>query len=450
MNTIEASDTRSDKPLSDSEQQNPKPNSPKNWLWIVILLSLATGGFVLWRSQVPATQATQPANAQPQAPAPKPVATVPLEVGNATRQMQLLGQVESRERATIRTQTSGIVEQILVQPGDRVTPGMTVARLDDTDQQLAVAEARARLAQQRSNLARLEVGTRPEIIAQREAAVRSAEAREKEAQDNIDRLTNLVAQGAESERVLVEARAAVDDARGERLEAEAALAEAVAGPIREEIEAQRANVAAAVAALNQAQLALQRTQVKALTNGVVQERQVSPGDYLETSGAIASIVAGNNLDVFLDLPEELSGNVRPGMSVELTARALPQWKERATITGVVPAADAASRRQRVRVRLDNPPTGLLSGMAVTGTLTMRSEEPSFVISRDALTRRQDRWLVYTVANGQARELEVELAADMGEKVAINSDRLRAGQPIVIRGGDGLSEGAAVKVTKEGV
>jgi HlyD family secretion protein len=450
MNTIEASQTSSDKPSSDS-QQTPKPNNPKKkWLWMLIILSLATGGIVVWRSQTPATQTAQPANVQPQAPEAKPVTTVALEVGNATRQFQLQGGVRSRETATIRTQTSGIVEEILVQPGDRVTPGMTIARLDDSDQQLALAEARARLAQQRSNLARLEVGTRPEIIAQRKAAVRSTEAREKEAQDNIDRLANLVAQGAESERVLVEARAAVDDARGERLEAEAALAEAVAGPIREEIEAQKANVAAAVAALNQAELALRRTQVKALTNGVVQERQASPGDYLETSGAIASIVAGNNLDVFLDIQENLSGTIRPGMSVELTARALPQWKERATITGVVPSADTASRRQEVRVRLDNPPTGLLSGMAVTGTLTMRSDQPSFVISRDALTMQQNQWLVYTVEDGKAKQIKIEKVADMGEKVAINSEQLRVGQPVVLQGGDGLSDGAAVKVTSGGV
>jgi len=52
------------------------------------------------------------------------------------------------------------VQRVLVQSGDRVTP--TIAILDDADQQLAVAEAQARLAQERSELARLEVGTRRE------------------------------------------------------------------------------------------------------------------------------------------------------------------------------------------------------------------------------------------------------------------------------------------------
>jgi RND family efflux transporter MFP subunit len=169
---------------------------------------------------------------------------------------------------------------------------------------------------------------------------------------------------------------------------------------------------------------------------------------VQAGGEIVTLVAGDNLDVFLEIPEELSGGITSGLPVELIARALPRWRERATITGVVPVADAASRRQRVRIRLDNPPPGLLSGMAVTGRLELPSNQPSFVVSRDALTRRQNQWLVFTVANGRARQLEVELVADMGEKVAIYNQQLRAGQPVVLRGGDGLQNGAAVKVVEQ--
>jgi multidrug efflux pump subunit AcrA (membrane-fusion protein) len=446
MNTIENKDTQPDKQSDFSEQSDVKVSKrKKSWLWILLSLALATGGIVLWRVIAPSDRASQPANAQPKAPPPKPVETVALSTGTGTRRVQLLGQVESRQQATIRAQTGGVVREILVQPGDRVREGMTIARLDDSDQQLAVAEAKARLAQERSNLARLEVGTRSEIIAQRRAAVKSAAAREKEAQDNVDRLTDLVAKGAFSERNLVEATAAVDDARGEHLEAEAALAEAVAGPIKEEIAAQRANVEAALAAVNQAELQLRRTRINSLTEGIVQERQVSPGDYVESANAIATLIAGDNLDVFLELPEELSGTVRSGLPLELTARALPQWRGRATITGVVPAADVASRRQRIRVRLDKPPSGLLSGMAVTGNLELPSNRSSFVVSRDAITRRQDRWHVFTIADGRARQLEVELVADMGKEVAIYNQQLRVGERIVLRGGDGLTDGAAVSV-----
>ncbi len=429
-----------------TDQENPTLVAPtqKPWLWLLVVALFVSGGLIFWRfSSSTAGSAPAKAAAQP----PRPVVTTPLAVGSGVRQIELIGQAESTQQATVRAQTDGVIRQVLVQPGDRINPGSILAVLDDADQRLAVAQAQAQFAQERSNLARLEVGTRKEVLSQRQAEIRSARAREQEALDNLSRTTDLVRQGALSERLLVEAKAAKDDAQGARLAAEATFAEAVAGPIREEIEAQRARVSAAQAAVNQARLALQRTQIRASNGGVVQVRQVSPGDYVESADPVMTLLAGNQLDVFLELPENLSGQIAPGMPIALTAPALSQWQGKATVTGVVPSADAASRRQRVRLRLANPPSGLLPGMAIAGRLSLPSNTPSFLISRDALTRRQDQWLVFTIANNKAQQHPVQLVADMGEQVAIASNQLRAGQPIVLQGGDGLQNGAAVKLVE---
>lgn len=422
-------------------------NQRKPWLALLLLISIGINGIALFRIFSPAQQVDKPATAE--AKAPRAVEVTTLSRGNATRTVQLLGQVESPQQATIRAQTGGIVKQMLVQAGDKVTRGTTIAILDDADQKLTLSQAQAQLAQQRSELARLEVGTRPEIIAQREAAVKAARAREAEAVDNLQRRTGLVREGAIAQRLLVEARAAVDNARGERLEAQAELAEAKAGFTREVIAAQQANLAAAVSVVNQAKLQIQRTNIKANSGGVVLQRQVSPGDYLQNGGEIITLVAGDKLDIFLELPEQLSGKVAAVTKVQLTARALPQWQGNATITGVVPTAEAASRRQRVRVRLDNPPPGLLPGMAITGNLQLAGNTEGFVVSRDALTRKQDKWLVFAVDNGNAKQMEVEMVADMGQQVAISGDELQPGQKIVLRGGDGLKDKAKVKVMGDG-
>lgn len=418
--------------------------SRKPWFWRLLILFLATGGIIMWRMLAPGG-APRSSVAQQQGPPPKPIETISLATGSATRSVQLLGQVEATQQSTIRAQTSGIVKKISVQPGDRVTIGMAIALLDDTDQQLAISQARAQLAQQRSNLARLEVGTRKEIIAQRQAAVTSAKARELEAQDNLKRTSNLVKEGALSQRLLVEAQAQLNNIQGERLEAEAELAEAKAGPIQEEIAAQRANVEAAKATLAQAELAQQRTRILPSESGIVQTRHISNGDLVQSSDQIVTLVAGDRFDIFLELPEELSGKVTPGMTIDLTTRALPQWKQRATITAVVPSAETASRRQRVRVQINKPPSGLIPGMAIAGNLNMPSNRSSFVVSRDALTRRQNEWLVFAVADGKAKQIPVEMVSDMGKNVAIYHPTLRTGQRIVLRGGDGLQDGAPVKI-----
>lgn len=437
-------------PVVDNQQETlAKPVKPtraqRPWVWVLLSLLLLSGGIGLWRLLNSGNE--PPSEASAQGLSSRPVETIAIAQGEAVRRITLLGQIEASETATVRTQTNGLVQRVLVQSGDRVTPGTTIAILDDADQQLAVAVAQARLAQERSGLARLEIGTRLEIVAQRQAELRSAQAREREAQDNLRRNSELVTEGALSRRTLVEAKAAADAANGESLQSKAALAEVTAGPTREEIDAQRASVAAATAAVNQARLSLQRTRITALSNGVVQTREVSTGDLVESNDPIVTLVNGRQLDVFLELPEELGGSIAPGLPVTLATRSLPNWRGRATLTGVVPSANAASRRQMVRVRLENPPQELLPGMAIQGELQLRTNSLSFVVPRDALTRRGEQWLIYSVVEGKAKQFEVELIADMGEKMAISNKQLTVGQPVVVRGSDGLSDGATVQVTE---
>ncbi|MDJ0570407.1 MAG: efflux RND transporter periplasmic adaptor subunit, partial [Pleurocapsa sp. MO_192.B19] len=363
----------------------------------------------------------------------------------------LLGQVEAGERATLSPQIDGRVQQVLVREGDRVTPGMTIAILDDADSRLALAEAQARLAQERGNLARLQVGTRPEIIAQRQAELNTAIARELEAQDNLDRVEGLTAEGALSQRALVEARTEADAATSEKFRLQALLAEAQAGPTREEIEAQQGLVAAAQAAVEQAELGMQRTEIKAAFSGIVQSRDVDPGDYVEVNDPILTMVSDRTLDIFLEVPESLSGQVAPGMRVNLNARALPNWQQETEITAVVPTANSASRRQLVRVSLDNPPPELLPGMAIQANLAVPVENAdTFIVPRDALTRRGNQWLLFAVDNNQAQQIDVEMVADMGQEVVIANPELEAGQSIVVTGGDGLTDNAEVQVVNSSV
>ena len=380
-----------------------------------------------------------------QEPPPRPVEVTRLTAGEGVRSVDLIGQVEARTSATVRSQTSGVVQQILVEPGDAVSAGATIAVLDDADQRLALSQAQANLASERSILAELEVGTRPEIIEQRRALLQSAQAREEEARDNLQRTEELVSVGALAERSLIEARAAVDDAQASRLEAAAALAEATAGPRVEEIAAQQAIVAANQAAVDQTQLALSRTRIQATTDGDVEARVANVGDYIEAGDPILALVNRSDLDVFLEIPEALAGQVTPGLTVNLTARALPDWQGQATIVGVIPTADEASRRKQVRLQLESPPAGLLPGMAIQGALELTSDTPGLLVSRDALVQRAGAWIVFAVNDEQAQEIEVELVADMGETVSIFSDQLQDGQSIAVRGSEGLQNGVAVNV-----
>lgn len=417
--------------------------------WLLAMLVLGGGSVALWQTFTPSTTPTAQTTTQ-ERPS-RAVETIVLTSGKAERQVSLLGQVEAGESATLSPQIDGTVQRVLVREGDRVTQGMTVAILDDADPRLALAEAEARFAQERGNLARLQVGTRPEIIDQRQAELNATRARELEAQDNLERVASLTEEGALSRRVLIEARTAAEAATSERFRVEALLAEAQAGPTREEIEAQQGLVAAAQAAVKQAQLEMQRTEIKAAFSGIVQSRDVDPGDYVEVSDPVLTLVSDRSLEIFLEVPESLSGQVAPGMRVILNARALPNWQQETEITAVVPTANRASRRQLVRVSLDNSSQGLLPGMAIQANLDVPVENANtFIVPRDALTRRGNEWLLFTVNNNQAQQLAVEMMADLGTDLVIANPELREGQSIVVTGGDGLTDGTAVQVVNSAV
>ena len=497
-------------PMGETSSNKHKKSKLSGWLLVFLILG---GGVSLWRVLIPSSVPT--AQTSTQTLPPKPVETIALTAGTGNRQVRLLGQVEAGKRATLNPQIDGTIQKVLVKEGDRVTAGMTVAILDDADSRIAQAQAKARLAQEKNNLARLQVGTRAEIIDQRRAELNAAQAREREAQENLQslivlqpdliaqrqaeleaarvreqeaednqqRIQSLSLEGALSQRALVEAKSAADAARSERLRAQAALsaqetqsrqniaeartrldnakserlriaavlAEAQAGFTREEIAAQQGVVAAAQAAVEQSELTLERTKIKAAFSGIVQSRDVDPGDYVEVSDPILTLVSDRSLDIFLEIPETLSGRVVQGMMVNLAARALPNWQKSTAITAVVPVADTASRRQLVRVSLDNPPQGLLPGMAIQAHLAVPVEnDNTFIVPRDALTRRGDQWLLFRVNENQAQQIVVEMVADLGQEVVIANPQLQEGEAIVVRGGDGLRDSAVVKVVNSSV
>lgn len=417
---------------------------PRQWLkyrwWLL------PGAGILWALTL--WLRPSPPKAAKKSPPPRPVEVTEVQSGTGTTRNTLLGQAEAITQVIIRAQTSGLVQEILVQPGDQVRAGQTLVVLDNSDQNIALAQAQAQLAEERSALARLEVGTRPEIIAQRQAELKAAQAREREAQDRLDRNAQLVKEGAIAERTLVEARAALEDARSNRLRAQAALAEAQAGATREERNSQRARVATAQALVQQLELQKRRTRITAPSNGAIRTRAVSVGSLVQSGDPVVTLVDANELDIYLELTETLAGQIRPGQRVTLTSRSLPGWQTTAPISAVIPATDPSSRRQQARIRLSNPPTGLLPGMAVQADLQSSTNLAGLVIPRDALTRRNQEWLVFIIESGdppQAQALPVELLTDMGTQVLIRHPELRPGQKIVLRGGDGLQDKSPVKI-----
>ena len=434
-----------------------------------------------------------------QGPPPVPITLLTLEKGELSERVALLGESRSQADAAIKTQTEGVVSQLLVDVGDTIEAGQDVAFLDGLEQRIALAEADARLAEARSRLNELQNGTRSQVLQQRRAetrasyaqqreaetelkAVRSlapqlvkqvegdyqaARAAEKNAQDEYKRTQELVKQGALSARELVRVESAWEQAKGELLRAERALSvqkvsnerdeasalaaleraradaarseavldESLEGPRDEVVAAQAEIVAALEAARERAALEYRRTSVTAPSAGTVRQRIASVGDRLDVGDTLFQ-VAGENVALYFDAPESVQGKVEIGQT-EGASEPI-----RAKVVAVAQAVDPNSRRQSFRV--EAPENALLPGESVRGTLLIPVKGDFLTVHRDALVDKGNRWVVYTVdSEDKAVEQKVDYLAGVDETVAISSPNLKAGQSVVGRGAPGLYPGATV-------
>jgi len=101
------------------------------------------------------------------------------------------GHVEATE-VRVSTKIGGKLESFPIHEGDRVAAGQELARIDTTDLDLALEQARADRSQAEADLRLRVAGSRKEDIAAAEAQVALAEADLAGAQKDLDRLQGLL------------------------------------------------------------------------------------------------------------------------------------------------------------------------------------------------------------------------------------------------------------------
>jgi len=212
--------------------------------------------------------------------------------------------------------------------------------------------------------------------------------------------------------------------------------------------------------LKSAQLDLAKRTIRAPFDGIIGLTDVSVGDLVTSSTAIATIADMSSVTVSFDVPERVAGQVAVGDEVNATAAAIPG----VTITGKLSAIDnridPTTRTLKVQATLPNEAENIKPGMAIniafSVAVTPRPAVPSLAIQWDrdgSFVWKADgdtvhRTAVQVVAR---RSGTVTVAGDLGkgdEVVVEGVLRLREGQKIA-REGDGGETGPPAKANPPG-
>lgn len=250
------------------------------------------------------------------------VETRPIEGG-----LSVAGVLVAREEAAVGTEIAGYrISRVLVDEGDYVRRGQTLAVLDPTLINADVATTRAQ--GQRSAAA----------VAQAQAALAETQVRAAQAQGEADRVRGLDGQGVLSQEAIEARRSAAASARAAVSSAQAA------------VNAARADVTASNAQLQQVQTRQSRTSVAAPVGGRILERNARPGE-ISGGGAVPMfrIARDGLIELDAEVPEALLARVRPGDSAQVQ---LPGGGAVAgNVRYVDPTIDPQTRLGRARIAL---------------------------------------------------------------------------------------------------
>ena len=209
------------------------------------------------------------------------------------------------------------IEDVAVRRGDRVTASQPIVRMEQRDAEIAVAEARAALAQANSKLADLTQGARPEKIATLEASLAAAEFSAEEAKRDLDRQQTLLDRETISKSRFDSARTSYDVAKAKVEELRANLAFSKLPARKDEIAVARASVEQMKAALDKAEWSLRKRTLSAGQPGMIVDVIRDAGEVAGPQAPVLSILPDGGTKLRLYVPEGQVAGLHVGSHLDV-------------------------------------------------------------------------------------------------------------------------------------
>ena len=327
------------------------------------------------------------------------VVVVAAQASDAATELRLSGTLTPERRAGLSPRVDGLVAEVLVDAGDKVSAGDAILTLDAT-----LAEAVRRRS---------------------DAQVAEARAIRDEAKRRVEEARSLVPQNTLPKTEL-EARIAA-----------LAQAEAVL-------------VAANASALEQAEL-VRRHVLQAPFDGVITTRNTEAGEWVARGTAVLDLVSLDAVRLDVQAPQETFAALRADTPVQLIPDTSPDTVLDARITARVPVGGGSgSRTFLVRVVPTKADAALFPGTSATALFRLAGQGVGAVkIPREALLRHPDGgYSVFVVEKKDqatvARRRQIRLGRDGSEMVEV-LDGVRADESVIVRGQEVLREGQTVRI-----
>jgi cobalt-zinc-cadmium efflux system membrane fusion protein len=192
---------------------------------------------------------------------------------------------------------------------------------------------------------------------------------------------------------------------------------------------------AQIAALERVKTPSPVTNVTAPIDGVVTDRQVGPGQYLQSGNSTPVYTIGDLASVWLvaDVREVDAPVVEVGQEIEVRVLALPNRIFEARLTSVGSSVDPVTRRVPVRATLENTDGKLKPQMFATFSIITSGESDALAVPEEAVVREGAAARVWIVQGGNDLALRQIHTGRINNGMVEVLDGLKAGDKVVTRG-----------------
>ena len=331
--------------------------------------------------------------AEPVLPDIRPVRTVTVEKQDLGDTVQLTGHVRPRDEASLGFRIGGRMIERLVNLGDRVQAGQTIAKLEPLDELNALRSA--------------------------QAALNSANGIVTRTRNDFERQQTLLRQGHTT-------RVRFDQAQ-------------------QELQTAESKVKDAQAQLQIAQDRVSFTELKADAPGVITAVAAEPGEVVQAGRTIVQVARDGGRDAVFDVPAGILRAAPGDTEVTVSLADDPRVQATGSVREVAPQADPVTRNFQVKVGLENPPAAMRLGSTVTGNARLPSAQV-IAVPASALTKYDNKPAVWVVdkSNQTVAIRTVEVKRHEPSSVVI-SNGLDNGDIVVTAGVQALYPGRKVRL-----
>lgn len=300
-------------------------------------------------------------------------------------QLILQGNIDVRQ-VNLAFKVDGRIETVVVDEGDPVTAGQTIASLDKRYFNDDLRVARAHRDNMAASLAKLEHGSRPEEIEQARAQTLDKESTLKLAQEDFHRASNLVEKGGVSRQDFDRYKSVLNSAEAQVRAAHESQRLVEIGPRQEDIDVARALLAEQDATIVQRERRLSDADLIAPSDGLILTRARERGAIVQPGETVFTLTLATPVWVRTYVNERDLGLVQPNADVSVITDTTPDRPYQAKIGFISPTAEFTPKSvetrelrtdlvYRLRIVVQTPDGGLRQGMPVTVWLPLPHPRP---------------------------------------------------------------------------